>query len=71
MKWHPYKVSVIQKLSAEDLVKRSQFVHEEFAWMENNSMHLANLVLPDEAPFNFDGPVTCYNHRYWASNNPH
>ena len=71
IKWHPYKVQVIQKLSAEDLAKRSQFAHEELARIENNSMHLANLMFSDGAHFHLDGAVNRHNHRYWAPKNPH
>ena len=54
IKWHPYKVQVIQKLSVEDLAKRSQFAQEELTRIENNSMHLTNLMFSDEAHFHLD-----------------
>ena len=71
IKWYPYKVQDIQKLSAEDLAESSQFAHEELARIENNSMHLAYLMFSDEAHFHLDGAVNRHNHRYWAPKNPH
>ena len=71
IKWHPYKFQVIQKLSAEDIAKRSQFAHEELARIENNSMHLASLLFSDEAHFHLNGAVNRHNHRNSAPKNPH
>ena len=64
IKCHPYKVQVIQKFLAEVLAKRSQFDHEEFAPIENNSMDLANLMFSVEAHFHLDGAVNRHNHCY-------
>ena len=69
LKWHPYKIHIVQKLYDEDKANRVQFTLGEIALIESDHMHLAMLVWSDEAHFHIDGVVNHHNHSYWSCEN--
>ncbi len=70
LKWHPYKVQVVQKLFDEDKANRLEFARDELARIEADPMHLTLMCFSDEAHFHLDGGVNRHNHRYWSDMNP-
>ena len=70
LRWHPYKVQVVQRLHEEDKENRLQFAQQELARINADPMHLAELTWSDEAHFHLDGGVNRHNCRYWAPENP-
>lgn len=69
--WHPYKLHVVQELSAEDCENRIAFAQDELDRIEQNPHHLASIAFSDEAHFHLDGVVNRHNFRYWSPDNPH
>ena len=70
LKWHPYKIHIVQKLYDKDKANRVQFALDEIALIESDPMHLAMLMWSDEAHFHIDGAVNRHNHHYWSHENP-
>lgn len=70
MKFHPYKVSVVQELSNQDKINRLNFC-QNFMALHNNHNIGNNLFMSDEAHFYLHGGVNKQNCRYWAEHNPH
>lgn len=68
LKFHPYKMAIVQQLNPGDYVQRLHFSREMEAIFEQNE----NLILfmSDEAHFHLNGTVNQQNCRYWASENP-
>lgn len=71
LKWHPYKIQIVQKITDEDKENRLEFAQDEIERISINPNHLPNLLFSDEAHFHLDGGVNRHNHRYWAAENPH
>ena len=71
LKWHPYKVHVVQDLSEEDFASRLDFAADELQRFREDPMRLHALAFSDEAHFYLDGAVNRHNHRYWAPENTH
>jgi hypothetical protein len=71
LKWHPYKLKLVQQLSPNDYVLRVAFARKISQEMGNDSEFLHNLFFSDEAHFHLDGAVNHHNFRYWSDENPH
>jgi len=71
LKWHPYKVHVVQRLYEEDYQNRLEFAEAELMRINADPSHLGELTWSDEAHFHMDGGVNRHNCRYWAPQNPY
>lgn len=63
---HPYKLSVVQELSPEDWVKRTDACNAILTSVQPDTI----LWSSDEAHFHLSGSVNKHNFRYWATENP-
>ena len=70
LKWHPYKIHIVQELYDGDKANCVQFALDGTASTESNPMHLQMLVWSHKAHFHRDGAVNRHNHRYWSRENP-
>lgn len=70
LKFHPYKVQIVQKLYNEDLASRLDFAATELDRIRLDPTHLVRILFSDEAHFHLDGGVNRHNHRYWSQENP-
>ena len=66
LKFHPYKIMIVQKLLQGDFAQRRQFC-ESILEILNEEMVI---MMSDEAHFQLDGTVNKQNCRYWSSENP-
>lgn len=77
MKWHPYKLTTVQKLYPEDYENRKTFseVHpkilililkDELTKMDEDSDYLQSIWFSNEATFFVSGEVNRHNFRYWS-----
>lgn len=70
MKFHPYKIAVVQKLTDRDKQSRVEFC-QRFLELSNEEPDIAqHLFMSDEAHFTLHGLVNKQNFRYWATENP-
>lgn len=70
LKFHPYKVQVVQRLYDEDMANRLDFADQELRRIAQDPTHLVRMMFSDEAHFHLDGGVNRHNHRYWSMENP-
>lgn len=70
LKWHPYKVKIVQKLFEEDKANRLSFARDELDRISSDPAHLTSIMFSDEAHYHLDGGVNRLNHRYWSPENP-
>lgn len=63
---HPYKLRVVQELSPEDWVKRTDACNAILTSVQPDTI----LWSSDEAHFHLSGSVNKHNFRYWATENP-
>ena len=70
LKWHPYKIHIVQKPYGEDKASHVQFTVDEIALTESDPMHLEMLVWSDEAHFSIDAAVNRHKNCYWSPENP-
>lgn len=68
IKFHPYKISIVQKLEGRDYEQRENFAVLMQVILADNEN--AVIFMSDEAHFYLDGEVNKQNMRYWAPNNP-
>jgi hypothetical protein len=68
LRFHPYKLAVVQKLDVRDYPQRLHFAQEMLALFVQNEDLM--LVMSDEAHFHLNGAVNRHNCRYWAAENP-
>ncbi|CAI6356266.1 unnamed protein product [Macrosiphum euphorbiae] len=69
LKFHPYKIMIVQQLKEGDFVQRREFCRlMDEIYTENGD---ATVFMTDEAHFHLNGYVNVQNCRYWASENPH
>ena len=66
----PYKLQVVQAITAADKRKRKQFYVDMKEKLEEDEFN-ERLVLSDEATFHTNGKVNRYNVRIWGEENPH
>lgn len=67
LKFHPYKIMIVQKILPHDPVQRLQFSEHMLNILQDD---LAVIITSDEAHFHLDGHVNKQNCRYWAKENP-
>jgi len=67
LKFHPYKMCVVQELRATDYEQRENFTIRMEVQLENEN---AIIIMSNEAHFHLSGEVNKQNLRYWASENP-
>lgn len=67
LKFHPYKIMVVQKLLPTDHLQRLQFSQRMLELMEDENVVI---MMSDEAHFHIDGYVNKQNCRYWADASP-
>jgi len=65
LKWHPYKIHIVQKLERDDPARRMRFCRW-FSEQAHNVRFLSNLVIGDEAIFQLNGSVSTQNVRCYA-----
>lgn len=65
LKWHPYKICVVQQLSGNDMQRRIRFC-EWFSQRAPNVRFMHNIVIGDEAAFHMNGTVSTQNVRCYA-----
>lgn len=70
LKFHPYKIQILQRLTPIDKVNRLNFCRQYLEILNNNEAILDKLVMSDEAHFHLSGYVNKQNFRYWAEHNP-
>jgi hypothetical protein len=66
LKFHPYKMMVVQELNQRDWVNCSDSCQAILKNVPANDIVLSS----DEAHFHLSGCVNKQNFRYWAENNP-
>ena len=66
----PYKVQVVQVITAADKRKRKQFCVDMQEKLEEDEFN-ERLVFSDEATFHTNGKVNRHNVRIWDEENPH
>ena len=66
----PYKLQVVQAITAADKRKRKQFCVDMHEKLEEDELN-ERLVFNDEATFHTNGKVNKHNVRIWGKENPH
>lgn len=69
LKFHPYKMLIVQKLKATDFAAREDFAYRMQVILGSNEN--LKLLMSDEAHFHLNGTVNKQNLRYWAAEDPH
>ncbi|PSN41601.1 hypothetical protein C0J52_17604, partial [Blattella germanica] len=70
LKFHPYKLQIVQELKENDYQLRLGFCQEMITKINNDDEFLNKLWMSDEAHFHLTGYVNKQNYRYWADTNP-
>lgn len=70
-KLHPYRMSIHQQLSEDDLIHRQNFCLWAREKLREGQLFFQNVLWSDEATFRSNGEVNRHNMRYWAFENPH
>ena len=70
LKWHPYKLQLVQQLHPTDKMGRMTFAEQELDRISQDPNRLLRIAFSDEAHFHIDGGVNRHNCRYWAPENP-
>lgn len=70
LKFHPYKLQVVQQLLERDLQARQTFCTQLLEMIDTEPDFLNNFMMSDEAHFHLSGYVNKQNCRYWAPTNP-
>ena len=65
LRWHPYKIKVVQKLKPQDFPRRIAFCNW-FTVRCHNVRFLPNIIIGDEACFSMNGKVCTQNVRCYA-----
>jgi hypothetical protein len=68
LRFHPYKIMVVQKMNETDYPQRLNFAHTMLTLYEENEN--MTLLMSDEAHFHLEGSVNKQNSRYWAAESP-
>ena len=66
----PYKLQVVQAITAADKRKRKQFCVDMQEKLEDDEFN-ERLGFSDEATFHTNGKVNRHNVRMWGEENPH
>ena len=68
LKFHPYKMCVVQELRATGYEQREYFAIRMQVLLEENENGI--IIMSDEAHFYLSGEINKQNLRYWGSENP-
>lgn len=71
LKFHPYKVKLVQQLNEDDPDRRLQFCETMMGRIDADNLFLNRIVFSDEATFFLNGSVNRHNMSYWSETNPH
>ena len=71
LRWHPYRIQLLQELGANDHTARLAFAESQLNALQENPGLLGNLVFSDEAHFYLNGEVNRQDFRLWSEENPH
>ncbi len=71
LKFHPYKIKLVQELQADDPDRRIIFCETMMQRINANPNYLHHIVFSDEATFQLNGNVNRQNFRYWFDENPY
>lgn len=66
----PYRLKLVQALSAADKIKRIDFCDFILAQMETDESFVSKIVFSDEATFHTNGKVNRHNVCIWGTENP-
>ena len=66
----PYKLQVVQAITAADKQKRKQFCVDMQEKLEEDEFN-ERLVFSDEATFHTNGKINRHNIHIWGEENPH
>lgn len=66
----PYRLTLVQALSAADKIKRIDFCDFILAQMETDESFVSKIVFSDEATFHTNGKVNRHNVCIWGTENP-
>lgn len=69
LKFHPYKIQIVQELNPNDFRNRRSFAETMIDHFFAND-RINNILFSDEAHFHLSGAVNKQNCRYWAPENP-
>ena len=67
----PYKLQLVQAITAEDKQKRKQFCVDMQEKLEEEDEFTKRLVFSDEATFHMNGKVNKHNVHIWGKENAH
>lgn len=70
LKFHPYKMQIVQHLKPQDYNNRVRFCEQMLNVIEQDEDRIHNLWMSDEAHFHLSGFVNKQNFRYWSESNP-
>jgi hypothetical protein len=70
IKFHPYKLQVVQQLNKTDKKARVAFCTAMSSLLRENPDILNNLLMTDEAHFHLSAFINKQNMRYWSPVNP-
>jgi hypothetical protein len=70
-KYHPFKISLHQELSEDDMINRLNFCHFMLHTLNDNQNYAHTILFSDEATFKSNSVVNRHNMHYWALENPH
>lgn len=70
IKFHPYKLQIVQKINERDKEARLAFCTTMNGLLRETPDILNHLLMTDEAHFHLSGFVNKQNMRYWSSVNP-
>lgn len=66
-----YKICLVQELSEDNFDSRLEFYKPMTRNIDNNTIRLNNIALPDKTTFMSNGNLYRHNCHYWADVNPH
>lgn len=69
-KFHPYHITLTQKLQAGDFHRRLQFCNWARNKYRTDPSFFMHVLFTDEATFNNRGELNRHNCHYWSNNNP-
>lgn len=69
LKFHPFKVHIVQELSEDDFNRRLGFSEIMMTRIDTNPNFLYEIIFSDEAIFQLNGNVNRHNCRFWSDSN--
>lgn len=70
IKFHPYKVHLVQELNEDDPDRRIEFCELMMDLNDRDQNFFYNIVFSDECTFTLNSEVNRHNYRYWSDTNP-